>query len=313
MNADAAEYTAVEVAEVEFPSHGDTLRAGHFKPANNSLATAAGAPCVVMAHGLGGTRAAGIEPFARAFAAAGLHALCFDYRGFGRSGGEPRQWVSVKRQLQDYASAIAYARSLPGVDGARIALWGSSFSGAHAVAAAIADGKIAASCAQGAQMDGLASLMNLLRGVGVGHVLKLSAYGIADAARGLLGLGRVRMPVVGAPGSTAALVTPDSEPGYLRIAGKEWRNEITCDWAVGLALYRPGLNTASLPCPTLFCICTNDVVVPPKAMEDAAARSAGKVEVKRYPIGHFDIYVDGGFRQASHDQVEFFTRVLKPA
>jgi len=312
-----AEQTIV-VEEVEFPSHGVTLRAGHFLPASGAaqqaLRNAKGdLPCVVMAHGLGGTRAAGLEPFARRFAAAGLHVLCFDYRYFGKSDGEPRQWVSVGRQLQDWAAAIAYARTLPGVDSSRIALWGSSFSGAHSVAAAVADGKVAAVSSQGAMMDGFASLLNLLRQSGPLHVLKLTAYGLVDGARGLLGLDRLRIPVVGLPGENAALTTPDSKPGYLNITPPDWRNEITCTWALGLATYRPGRMTPRLPCPALFCIATKDLVVPPEAMEDGARRGGDKVEVKRYPLGHFEIYVDEGFENASRDQVEFFSRVLKAA
>jgi len=305
--------SAVTVGDVEFQSHNVTLRAGHFLPAHQGLKNARGLPCVVMAHGLGGTRGAGLEPYARRFAGAGLHVLCFDYRYFGSSEGQPRQWVSVSRQLQDWAAAIAYARTLPGVDPQRIATWGSSFSGAHSVAAAVADGKIAAVSSQGAMMDGFAALKNLLRTIGPGHVLKLSAYGLADGLRGLLGLSRLTMPVVGLPGETAALTTPDSRPGYLKITPPDWRNEITCTWALGLALYRPNTMTPRLPCPALFCIATKDAVVPPAAMEDGARRSGGKVEVKRYPIGHFEIYVDEGFAQASRDQAEFFTRVLKPA
>ncbi len=312
MSAVLRQEAGIEIREVEFSSQGVTLRAGHFLPATPALKNARGTPCIVMGHGLGGTRAAGLEPFARHFAANGLHVLCFDYRGFGKSDGEPRQWVSVKRQLQDWAAAIAHARTLPGVDPERIGTWGSSFSGAHSVAAAVADGRIAAVSSQGAMMDGTAAFFNLLRQCGLAAVLKLSAYGVADAARGLLGLGRVTMPVVGLPGETAALTTADSKPGYLRIAPPDWRNEISCSWAVGLATYRPNTMTARLPCPALFCIATEDKVVPPQAMEDGARRSGGKVEVKRYPIGHFDIYVDAGFEQASRDQAEFFVRVLKP-
>ena len=47
-------------------------------------------PAVAMAHGFGAVKEMYLEPFARRFAAAGIAALVFDYRGFGRSGGEPR-------------------------------------------------------------------------------------------------------------------------------------------------------------------------------------------------------------------------------
>lgn len=296
---------------VEFSSRGVTLRAGHYVPKNSVLTNAKGTPCVVMAHGLGGTRAAGLEPFCQAFALAGLQVLCFDYRGFGTSDGQPRQVVNVEMQLQDYAAAIAYARTLPGVDAARIATWGSSFSGAHAVAAAVRDGKIAAVSAQGAQMDGIASLFNLIKQCGVGHALKLSALGIADATLGALGLGRVTVAVVGDPGARAALTTPDSKPGYLNLTPPDWKNEISTSWALTLGLYRANTMTPQLPCPALFCIATEDVVVPPAAMEDGARRAPDKVEVKRYAAGHFEIYVPPMFNQVSKDQTDFFLRTLK--
>ena len=296
--------------EVTFTSQGTTLRAGHFQPADSPLTGAAGTPCVVMAHGLGGTRAAGLEPFAEAFAAAGLHVLCFDYRGFGSSDGQPRQVVSDKMQLEDWAAAIAFARTLDGVDPARIATWGSSFSGAHAVTAAVRDGRIAAVSSQGAMMDGLAALQNVIRKQGLLHGLKLTQKGLSDALRGALGLPRAMLPVVADPGEPGVLTTPDSKPGYTRITPPAWRNEISTSWAVTLATYRPNLLTPRLPCPALFCIATDDAVVPPAAMEDGARRAPDKVRVKRYAAGHFEIYVPPMFETVVADQTAFFMETL---
>ena len=296
--------------EVEFPSQGVILRAGLFAAQNDSLKNPRGLPCVVMGHGMGGTRDAGLRPFAEHFAQAGLTVLCFDYRGFGTSDGTPRQVLDVRMQLDDWAAAIAHARTLPGVDGSRIATWGSSFSGAHAVTAAVEDGRIAAVSSQGAMMDGVAALFNLIRQCGVGHALRLSALGIADAVRGALGLSRVTTAVVGLPGENAALITPDSKPGYLKITPPHWKNEISTSWALTLFAYRPNTLTPRLPCPALFCIATGDVVVPPSAMEDGARRAPEKVTVKRYPAGHFEIYVPPVFKDVVHDQTEFFLRTL---
>jgi len=305
--------TEVSIQELEFDSHGTTLRAGYIETRNSPFQSSRGTPCIVMAHGLGGTRAAGLTPFMQRFGAAGFRVLCFDYRYFGRSDGKPRQWISVARQLEDWAAAIKFARSLPGVDPTRIATWGSSFSGAHSVAAAVKDGSIAGVSAQGAMMDGFASLLNLIEQSGIAHVLKLSAYGIADAFSSLFGHGRVTMPVVGHPGETAALITPDSKPGYLRITPPDWINAISCSWALTIASYRPNTMTPLLPCPALFCIATEDKVVPPSAMEDGARRAPQKVTVKRYACGHFEVYVPPMFEQVVADQVEFFQRVLRPA
>ncbi|MDN5931699.1 MAG: alpha/beta fold hydrolase, partial [Pseudonocardia sp.] len=93
-------------------------------------------PCVVLAHGFGMTRACRLDAWAERFAAAGLAALVFDYRGFGDSGGSPRQVLDIAAQRADWRAAVAHARTTPGIDAGRVALWGTSFSGGHVLAVA---------------------------------------------------------------------------------------------------------------------------------------------------------------------------------
>src|ERR1700752_638541 len=115
--------------EITFTSHGDRCAAWHVRATTDTLAGVAGRPCVVMAHGFGGTRDNGLLGYAVSFSDAGIDAFVFDYRGYGDSEGTPRQDVSVRRQRQDYHAAIDAARHLPGVDPDRIVLWGTSYSG----------------------------------------------------------------------------------------------------------------------------------------------------------------------------------------
>ena len=68
-------------------------------------------PIIVGAHGIAGQKDMGLEPFAEFFAAKGMAALLFDYRNFGGSEGEPRNWVSPSRHLQDWAAALDYIRA----------------------------------------------------------------------------------------------------------------------------------------------------------------------------------------------------------
>lgn len=307
--------------DVEFDSGGETCRAWWYEPAGANLPSSTGASgsagmtgttgraCVVMAHGLGGVRTAGLEPYAERLAAAGLAVLVFDYRHFGASGGLPRQLVSIPRQLADWAAAIAYARSRPGVDAGRIALWGSSFSGGHVVVAAARDARVAALCAQGPMMDGLSATLNIVRYAGPVQVLRLAAAGLRDVLHAAFGRARVHVPLVGAPGTLATMTTPDAEPGYLAIAGPGWENRICASFALALSFYRPVLWARRGRCPALL-IVADDSVAPAAAALRTAQRIGARCELHRLPMGHFDIYRDAGFERGVGLQVEFLQRAL---
>lgn len=267
-------------------------------------------PCVVLAHGFAGTVDSGLMPYAEAFAAAGLDALAFDYRHFGLSEGEPRQLLSIKGQLEDYAAAIAFARTLEGVDPERIVIWGSSFSGGHVVPVAVADGRVIAAIAQTPSMDGIVTFASAARGAGPTMLARLTLAGLRDLAGSLRGHAPVTVPVVAAPGSLGIMTSPDAEPGYRAITGPSWRNEVAARIALTLASYRPGLQADRLPCPMLVQIADRDAVAPPKGAEQAAWRATGRAEVRTYPIGHFEIYTGAPFERAVADQLRFLVRHL---
>ncbi len=297
--------------EVTFASAGVRCAGVHLRGESDDFLDEQGRrPCVVLAHGFAGTVDSGLLPYAERFAAAGLDALAFDYRHFGASDGEPRQLVSAPRQLEDYAAAMAFARGLPGVDPDRIVVWGTSFSGGHVVEVAVADGRVAAVIAQSPAMDGLATLLNAWRYAGASALNKITLAGLRDALGGLRGRPPLMLPVVGPPGTVAAMSTPDAEPGYRAITGPTWRNEFAARYGLTAALYRPGLKADRLPCPMLVQIADRDAVAPVKAAQDAAWLATGRAEVRTYPIGHFDIYRGAPFEKAVSDQLLFLRRHL---
>jgi fermentation-respiration switch protein FrsA (DUF1100 family) len=267
-------------------------------------------PCVVLAHGFAGTVDSGLIPYAEGFAAAGLDALAFDYRHFGLSEGEPRQLLSIKGQLEDYAAAIVFARTLDGVDPDRIVVWGSSFSGGHVVAVAVADGHVVAAIAQIPSMDGVVTLAGAVRSAGPAMLARLVLAGLRDLAGALRGRPPLTVPVVGPPRSLAVMTSPDAEPGYSTIIGPSWRNEVAARIVLTLGSYRPGLQAERLPCPIFVQIADRDVVAPVKGAEQAAWRATGRAEVRTYPIGHFEIYTGAPFEQALADQLRFLGRHL---
>jgi len=286
--------------DLTFASGGETCAAWLYRPdpADGDV------PCVVMAHGFSATREEGLAPYAEAFQAAGLAALVFDYRHFGDSTGEPRQLLDIRKQRDDYKAAIAFARSLPGIDPDRIALWGSSFSGGHVMAVAREDARVAAVVSQAPFTNGLA----VIRVNSPKNMLLSTLAGIRDEIAGRRGKAPRLMPAVGAPGTFAAMTAPEAEPGFRAIVppGSKWRNEFTPRVMLRLGLERPDAGTKHLQMPFLVCVCDRDETTPP-APAIRAAQRAPRGELKRYPLGHFEIYTH---EQARVDQVEFLTRHL---
>jgi fermentation-respiration switch protein FrsA (DUF1100 family) len=78
---------------------------------------------------------------------------------------------------------------------------------------------------------------------------------------------------------------------------------------VRIGLYRPGRQAARITCPVLVCACDGDALAPATRTAELVSK-APRAEVKRYPFGHFDIYVGEPFEQAVSDQVEFLRRHL---
>lgn len=278
------------------------------------FATGAGRPCVVMAHGLGGTRDTGLSGFAEAFAGAGLDVLLFDYRGFGDSGGSPRQHVSYRAQRDDYRAAIAAARQLPGVDRERIVLWGTSYSAGHVLPVGVADGHIAAAISMTPAMDGAAALLTLLRRSGPLPLLRLTAHGIRDAIGSLFGRRPHVVALAGAPGSVAFLDAPGALEGCLATAGPTWRNEICARAALEVAMNRPTTSARKVTFPLLVQIGDADQTVPASAAVRAARKAGSHATTRHYPLDHFDVYDGGPFHeQVLADQVTFLHDQLRPS
>ncbi len=265
------------------------------------------APVLVMAHGFSAVREQRLDVYAERFQAAGLGVLLFDYRHFGASPGEPRQLLEIARQREDYRAAIAHARSLDWADPARIALFGSSFSGGHVISVGAADPRIAAIVAQCPFTDGMASLPKL----GVRNIALATAAGVRDRVRALAGRSPHYMPAVGPPGTLAVMSSPDAQPGFAAITppGSTWENRVAARVALTVGLDRPGRAAARLAAPILFCVCEQDTITP-AAQTLKYAATAPRAEIRRYPVGHFDIYVGEMFERAVADQTEFLTRTL---
>ncbi len=294
-------------ADLDFDSHGTRCSAWHFPAADDALSGPGGRPCVVMGHGFGATKDAGLEPFAERFAAAGLDVVIFDYRGYGTSDGDLRQNVQHLRHREDYHAAVAAARALDGVDPDRVIVWGSSYAGGHVIAVAAQDPRIAGVVSQGAAMDGLAAVLLILRYAGPLQLLRLTAHGMRDIAGSWLGRKPHLIPVVGPPGSHAAITPEGAEVGYTHIMGPTFRNEMCARGILQIMMNRPVTFANKVKVPTMLVMATQDNIAPPSAVRAVAKKLAGRVQVETFDVGHFDIYVGETFEKSVAAQTAFLT------
>jgi uncharacterized protein len=260
-------------------------------------------PCVVMGHGFSGTQDR-LVASAERFAGAGFAALTFDYRNFGESGGQPRQLISIRGQLEDWRASIRFARGHEGVDPERIALWGSSLGGGHVVCVAAEDPRIAAVVAQ-IPFNGFP---RRVEGRSTLDTLKLLWAMGADALRGRLGRPPHYIPMVGKPGEVAVTATPEAQEHIDALSGESpdslWRNEVAPRALISMMRYRPGDAAHRLRMPVLVSIAERDDATP-EELTRQIAEQAPRGELRRYPVSHFDFYRDPVRQRILADQIDF--------
>jgi fermentation-respiration switch protein FrsA (DUF1100 family) len=293
--------------DVSFAVKGTMMSAWLYLPEDQSIPY----PCIIMAHGLGGTKAAGLEAYAIRYQEAGFAVFAFDFRYLGGSGGEPRQLVWIPHQLEDYAAAVEYVRNLKEIDPERIALWGTSLSGGHVIVTAARDNRIACVSTQVPLLDGDAGGMQVVKQIGMWHLLKMAfGHGVRDLVRSWLRLSPHRIPLFGQPGSIAALADAGAWDFFNQVAPDDFINKVCARILIRMDKYHPIKYTSKVGCPVLLQVCDKDISLPMKVVEKAKKNLGDLVEVIHYPIDHFDIYLGDYLDKAVSGQVEFFKKHL---
>ncbi len=264
-------------------------------------------PVVIMAHGFAAERTFRLPAYAEKFVDRGLAVFLFDYRNFGASDGEPRNLVNPWRHVQDWKAAIAHVRGLPNVRSAKIALWGSSFSGGHVTVVAAQDPAITAIVSQVPFVDGLSALDTL----GPAQAMKSVLAGCRDLGRILTFRPPYCVPVVEEPERFGIMNKPDSKPGYLGIVPEDstWKNECPARILLAFTFYRPLSYAGRVKCPAFVLLAETDTLIPAKAVERFAERMP-RAELVRVPLGHFDVYVGEPFEETAKLEADFLERHL---
>jgi pimeloyl-ACP methyl ester carboxylesterase len=299
--------------DADFESGGTRCAAWLYRPEESSMAGADGPPVVVMAHGFGATRRMGLPPYAERFAERGIAVLLFDYRGFGDSAGRHRNVVDPERHLADWRAAVRHARDLEGVDGDRLAVWGSSFSGGHALVTAARE-DADAYVGQVPHYGDPPTPRDLARAWGVGYLARAVGAAVRDLARARTFRSPHYVPIVGEPGELAPLNAPGAVERYRSIVPddleeSEWNR---CGARIFLLIgdYEPREHAEDVDCPAFVLQATRDRLVSPAAIDEVVA-TLDDVERLRVEAGHFDPYTGDLFERVVERQADFLERRLE--
>lgn len=280
---------------------GSRIDAWLYRPDVN----AATGTTVVMAHGIGGIKSAGLAPIAERFAAAGHTCVVFDYRRFGASEGSPRELLSIRAERDDYRRALDYARRLP--ETSRTVVWGCSFAGVHVTRLAVADAGLAAAIAICPLVDGAHATLHKPGALSA----RLMAAGLLDRIGAAFGLPPVYVPISVPAGEFGVLPAPDSMAGRDILAptdGADWPNRVTARSLLGTAFCRPSRRLGRARCPVLLVVLDADTAVP----TGAALRAAKfpRVTVVRSRGGHYDVYPRGrDYEHVVAEQLAFLASI----
>jgi fermentation-respiration switch protein FrsA (DUF1100 family) len=284
--------------DIRFHAGGVTLAGWLYCPAGECPR-----PLVVLSHGFSVLMAMGLDRYAEAFARAGLACLVYEHRNFGASEGGPRHEIDPWQQIRDMRDAISHARTLPGIDGERIGLWGTSYSGGHALVVAALDRRVKCVVSQVPLVAGEETLRTW---VGESAWAGVQERFVADRDARCRG----EAPRTTRPARTGSQTWYGVEAtGTAAI----YPNEITLRSLELLAGYDPRDYVARIaPTPLLMVLATQDTQTPYAGQLAAFERGGEPKRLVQVDGRHYDVYTKL-FDKTSGAACDWFVRHLRPA
>jgi fermentation-respiration switch protein FrsA (DUF1100 family) len=246
-----------------------------------------------MAHGFSAVKEMYLTRFAEHFMGAGFAVVLFDYRCMGASDGEPRGQIFPWDQIEDYRNAITFARQQTEVDGERIGIWGTSYSGAHVLVVGALDRRVKCVVSQVPLVDGWANLHRIVVDEDVaGFVAALQQDREARFSSGAVNY----VPVV-AQDRNCALPTVDSYKWFTethQAMAPSWENRVTLESIEQFMAYTPGVYLPRIsPTPLLLAVAEHDILTPTDLAVAAYGQAREPKKLAIIPGGHFDAYTVG--------------------
>jgi pimeloyl-ACP methyl ester carboxylesterase len=268
-----------------------------------------------MVHGWGGVQDALTLPFYGPFNQAGFAVMTFDYSGWAKSEGTPRNAINPWQREREVEKALEYLRAQPEIDADRIVLWGTSFGGGHVVRTAAKHPELLGAITQVPMLDGMAAV----KAVPPLRLLRFGLYALADLMRGKKN--PVYVPVVAGPGEWASMdrdgagvAMQQALQDLLEAEGPEaatYDNRVAARSLLNMGLYRPFKTLKQVKIPILIVGATRDSVAP---FVEAKIRKLNNPSIKMEKIdaNHFDPYFDPALSTNLGHQLAFLRDLAKP-
>ncbi len=263
-------------------------------------------PIILMAHGVGAEKDWGLAPFAQAFVNAGFAVYRFNYRGFGLSEGKPRHLVDGPAHLKDWASAVDAMKARTDVDGSRMGIWGSSFSGGHVLAlAAQRPNDFKAVSSQVPFVNGLQSSLKFP----IKYQPLALWYGLRDLIRSE---DEAPITVPLAANDSFAVMVCDECDRYKDLAPADRQNNLVTPARVFMTLpwYYPTTHADQIKAPTLLIAGEKDGLVPISGVRSVAKAIPRVTYVELKGVDHFQPYFGALLQQNIARQTAFFKQHL---
>lgn len=230
----------------------------------------------------------------------GFAVVLFDYRYQGDSDGEPRGQIFPWEQIEDFRTAITFATKQPEMDGDRVGIFGSSYSGGHVICIGALDRRVKCVVAQVPLIDGWANFQAIVpRAAGEGMLQALEADRVARYESGAVNY----LPVV-AEDNNSVLNTTESYEWFTQTHKKmapNWENQVTFESIEKFIEYYPGVYLPRIsPTPLLIMVATRDTLTPTDISLRAFEAANEPKKLAILPGGHFDAYVAGFPHSSGH-------------
>ncbi|MEO5901203.1 MAG: alpha/beta hydrolase [Ilumatobacteraceae bacterium] len=267
-------------------------------------------PAILMSHGLSAVKEQGLHEFATSFNDAGFAVLVIDYRCLGASSGAERGRIVPNEQHDDLRASLAWLGQRDDVDAERLGMWGTSFSGGHAMFIGGLDPRVKVVVAQVPAIDVAGTLVSLSGEDGFRGVLGMLA---ADHATRNAGGEGAAIPIVAPAGEVSMLPTPDSYEFFTGPGSTpNWLNLTSLESVARSAEYKPAAFIDLIaPRPLLIQAAERDSIIPIAQVRDAFARAGEPKRLDVHNCGHFEFYPGGAVHgDVVRDATEWFVKHL---